>query len=263
MRARAEYTRIHPMRCPNCGQENADASAFCFECGTRLKPEADTPDNAQPPPSSPSTTTGSPAPAPPSESPPVSTGEPAVSPAPPAPGPETSSSPPEVLRAGFPRSADTALTHLGEFFGLGSGPEHYAVWDLRKAGEPVAQFDPTPIGWEAAWRRFHDLERAHTIPAWRRPTIGWILAHVYIGLIVLGFVQSFLLGFILALAGREVDEFTSPTSWGLALVALSGVGAWLLFVFLRHSPAARWAVFLGLLGAGFVAALILGLAALP
>jgi hypothetical protein len=169
------------------------------------------------------------------------------------------STPPEALPAGFPRSTDTALTHLGEVFGLGHGPDHYAVWDLRKAGEPVARFDPTPIGWEAAWRRFHELERTSSIPAWRRPTIGWILAHVYIGLIVLGFLQSFLLGFILAGAGRDVAEFTSPTSWGYALVALSGVGAWLLFVFLRASAMTRLAVFLGLLAAGFGVALILGL----
>lgn len=250
------------MRCPNCGQENTDASAFCFECGTRLRREADTPNQVQSPPST-SPASRSPAPVPPAQSLPVSTGPPTSSPAPPAPGSETVSAPPEVLRAGFPRSADTAVTHLGEFFGLGYGRDHYAVWDLRKAGDPIARFNPTPIGWEAAWRRFHELERTHSIPAWRRLTIGWILGHVYIGLIALGFVQSFLLGFILAAAGRDVDEFTAPTSWGLALVALSGVGAWLLFVFLRSSAAIRWAVFLGLLGAGFGVALILGLSTLP
>ena len=250
------------MRCPNCGQENADASAFCFECGTRLKADADTPDDAQAPPPT-AATSETRAPSPPDRSSPVSASGPAPSAAPPAPGPEAASVQPEVLRAGFPRSAGTALTHLGEFFGLGYGPDHYAVWDLRKAGEPVDRFDPTPIGWEAAWRRFHELERVHSIPGWRRPTIGWILGHVYIGLIALGFVQSFLLGFILGGAGRDVDEFTSPTSWGYALVALSGVGAWLLFVFLRTSAAIRWAVFLGLLGAGFVVALILGLSTSP
>ena len=203
------------------------------------------------------------APARPTVSPPVASESPRVASAPPAPGPDSASAAPEVLRPGAPRSNDTALTHLGAFFGLGYGPDHYAVWDLRAAGEPVARFDPTPIGWEAAWRRFHDLEETHRIPAWRRPTIGWILGHVYIGLVVLGFAQSFLLGFILAAAGRDVDGFTSPVSWGPALVALSGVGAWLLFVFLRTSTATRWAVFLGTLGGGFVVALLLGLFTLP
>jgi hypothetical protein len=146
---------------------------------------------------------------------------------------------------------------------LGYEHDHFAVWDLRKAGEPVARYDPSPVGWEAAWRRFHELEREQEIPPWRRPTIGWILAHVYIGLIALGFVQAFLLGFLWASAGRDLEGSTSATSWMDSLVALSGVGAWLLFVFLRRPAATRWALFLGVLVAGFIAALIVGLATLP
>jgi hypothetical protein len=184
----------------------------------------------------------------------------AASPAPAAPDPAAASAPPEVLRPGFPHSADTVLTHIGEIFGLGYGPGHYAVWDLRTAGEPVAQFDTSPIGWEAAWRRFHELERAHAIPAWRRPAAGWILLHVAIGLIVLAFLQGFVLGFVSALAGKDLDDFTTATGSGIAVMVFTGLTAWLLFVFLRWSPAVRWLVFLGLLGTGFAVALILALA---
>jgi hypothetical protein len=239
------------MRCPNCGQENADTSAFCFECGTRLK--SDTPTGSRP---------AAPA-APPDQAPAAPPSGPASSPAPPAPGPGTGSAPPEVLRPGFPDSAGTVLTHLGQVFGLGYGPDYYAVWDLRKAGEPVARFDTSPIGWEAAWRRFHELERVHGIPAWRRPVIGWIVLHVAIGLVALGFVQVFLIGFVLGVAGRDVDDLSDATGWGLATCVLTGLVAWLLFVFLRKPPGVRWTVFLGLLAAGFVVALSLAVATQP
>lgn len=250
------------MRCPNCGKENADASAFCFECGTRLKGDPDTPGEAQAAPST-SSTSSAPAGTAPAPEHAGSASEAAAPSAPSAPSPGTAPAAPEAPSAGFPRSTDTGLTHRGEVFGLGYGSDHYAVWDLRKAGEPVVRFEPTAIGWEAAWRRFHELERAHGIPAWRRRSIGWILLHVYIGLIALGFLQGFLLGFVLALAGRDLDQFSSSTSWGLALMVLAGLSAWLLFVFLTRSTAFRWAVFVGLLGAGFAAALVLGLATQP
>jgi hypothetical protein len=168
-----------------------------------------------------------------------------------------------VLRPGFPRSADTVLTHLGEIFGLGYGPDYYAVWDLRKAGEPVARFDMSPIGWEAAWRRFHELEHEHGIPAWRRPSIGWILLHVAIGLVALTIVQLFIIGLVLDLAGRRVDELSDDMGWVVLVCALAGLVSWLLFVFLRRSPAVRWAVFAGLLAIGFAVGLILALATQP
>jgi hypothetical protein len=236
------------MRCPNCGQENTETSAFCLECGTRLKADDPTPGGGQ----AATAPTGAPTPA--------TTPEEQQHP---APGPATASPPPEVLRPGFPRSADTVLTHLGEFFGLGHGPGYYAVWDLRKAGEPVARFDSSPIGWEAAWRRFHELEREHGIPAWRRATIGQILLHVAIGLVGLGVIQLFVLGYVLEVSGRSVDELSAASSLGVAISVLAGLYAWLLFVFLQGYLALRWAVFLGLLGPGFVAALILALATQP
>ncbi|MGH2682249.1 MAG: hypothetical protein ACRDIX_03325 [Actinomycetota bacterium] len=168
-----------------------------------------------------------------------------------------------MLRPGFPRATDTVLTHLGQVFGLGYGPDHYAVWDLRKAGEPVARFDPTPIGWEAAWRRFHELERIHGIPAWRRPVIGWILLHVAIGLVALALVQLFLIGFVLGLAGRNVDRLSEATGWGIAVFVITGLVSWLLFVFLRRSSVTRWAISLALLATGLAIALALALATQP
>jgi hypothetical protein len=254
------------MRCPNCGRENADTSAFCFECGARLKADVHTAGGGQAPTtltggSPPPTTPGiRPAPSPPAPSA-GSPGGPAPAPAP--PGAVAEPSLPEVLRPGSPRSAGTVLTHLGEVFGLGYGPDYYAVWDLRRAGEPVIRFDTSPIGWEAAWRRFHELEREHGTPAWRRSTIGWILLHVAIGLIALTFVQLFLIGFVLGIVGKSVDELTNATGWGVALVAFTGLTAWLLFVFLRKPAGVRWGAFLGLLGAGFAADLILALATQP
>jgi hypothetical protein len=225
------------MRCPNCGQENAETSAFCFECGTRLKEEA-----AQPPAGQQA------APAPAMGQQPLP--PPAVPAAVPAPDPPTLAS---------TALTETVLTNRGQVFGLGYGPDFYAVWDLRTAGEPVARFDASPIGWEAAWRRFHDLERVHAIPAWRRPAIGWILLHVAIGLVGLAFVQGFLIGFVLALAGKDLEGLATRTGAGLSLAVLTGVAAWLLFVYLRKSPAVRWTVFLALLLAGFVTALVMGL----
>jgi hypothetical protein len=168
-----------------------------------------------------------------------------------------------VLRPGFPRSADTVLTHLGGVFGLGYGPGYYAVWDLRKAGEPVARFDTSAIGWEAAWRRFHELEREHGIPGWRRPTVALILLHVAIGLVGLTFAQLLLIGFVLGLARRRIDEQGDAIVWVVVACALAGLVSWLLFVFLRRSPKARWIALAGMLGTGFAVALTVALATQP
>lgn len=148
-------------------------------------------------------------------------------------------------------------------FGLGYGRDFYAVWDLRTAWEPVARFDASPIGWEAAWRRFHELERVHSIRSWRRPELGWILVHVAIGLIGLGVLQALVIGFVLSAAGRDLAEPTIATEAGRSFAVLTGLTGWLSFVYLEKSPRVRWAVFLVLLLVGLASALAIGLATQP
>jgi hypothetical protein len=226
------------MRCPNCGKENAETSAFCFECGTRLKAEA-VPDAVQPNP-----TEAAPAESAPAES----------APAAPAPAEAPSGSSP---------SAGIAITHRGHVFGLGYGSDFYAVWDLRTAWEPVSRFDASPVGWEAAWRRFHELERVHSVPSWRRPELGWILLHVAIGLIGLGVLQAVVIGVVLSAAGKETAELTLAGEAGRFFAMLTGLTGWLSFVYLEKSRRVRWAVFLVLLAVGLAIALAIGLATQP
>lgn len=116
------------MQCPNCGQENRAGAAFCLQCGTKLADASET-------------TTGR-----------ARTAGPSVT-------SETAPTPPLSHEPG-----ETELTHRGHAFAAGYGADFYGVWDLRVAGEPVARFERTPIGWEAAWRRFQELDRKYAVP---------------------------------------------------------------------------------------------------
>lgn len=171
---------------------------------------------------------------------------------------ETAPSPPV-----FHEATETELTHRGEAFGAGYGPDFYAVWDLRVAGDPVARFERTPIGWEAAWRKFQELDSRQAVPVWRRPAVGWIILHILIGFLVLGFVQAFVVGGVLVAAGRSTDPLASRTSAVLTIAAAVGLIAWLLFVYLNKTARFRWTVFLAMLLGGFTLALVVSLAAQP
>lgn len=137
------------------------------------------------------------------------------------------------------------------------------MWDLRVAGEPVARFERTPIGWEAAWRKFQELELGQTIPAWRRAGVAWIILHILIGFVALGFVQLFLIAVALIAFGRVTDPVATRAGAAITLAAFTGLVAWLLFVYLNRTSRARWVVFLATLLGGFAIALVVSLAAQP
>lgn len=217
------------MQCPNCGQENQLGAAYCLRCGTRL---------------------GDPSPS--------GASRPGDQPASASVARETAPGPPV-----FPEVSETELTHRGHVFGLGYGPDFYGVWDLRVAGDPVARFERTPIGWEAAWRKFQEMDSREAVPAWRRPGVGWIILHILIGFIVLGFVQASVVGGVLVAAGRSTDPLASRTSAVLTIAAAVGLIAWLLFVYLSKTTRFRWTAFLVTLLGGFTIALLVSLAAQP
>jgi hypothetical protein len=213
------------VQCPSCGQATEAGAAFCFRCGAKLAGE-------------------------PAEASPSAPDHKAAVPAVETPAPPVWHDPSEM-----------ELTHRGEVFGAGYGADFYGVWDLRAAGEPIARFDRTPIGWEAAWRRFQELEWEQAVPAWRRPGVGWILLHILVGLVALAFAQGFVIGIVLAAAGRSLDELAPRTEGALTLMAFTGLIAWLLFVYLKRSARVRWTVFISTLMGGFTLALIVALVA--
>jgi hypothetical protein len=220
--------RLPIVRCPNCGQENQAGAAFCLRCGTQL---------------------GEPA----SEALASSGGRPQ----PPAP-PQAAPTPPASHEPG-----ETELTHRGHAFGAGYGADFYGVWDLRVAGEPVARFERTPIGWEAAWRKFQELDSRQAVPAWRRTGVGWIILHILIGFVVLGFVQAFVIGGVLVAFDRATDPLEPRTSAAVTLAAFVGLVAWLLFVYLNRGSRVRWLAFLATLLSAFAIALVVSLIAQP
>lgn len=216
------------MRCPSCGQENEAGAAYCLRCGTNLAEAGAAQTSSierkdQPP------------------SPSVATPSPPVSHEP----------------------GETELTHRGQAFGAGYGADFYAVWDLRVAGEPVARFERTPIGWEAAWRRFQELERGQAVPAWRRPGVGWIILHILIGFVLIGFVQAFVIGGALVAFGRATEPLEPRTRSAVTLAAVVGLVAWLMFVYLNRPSRVRWAVFLATLLGVFFVALVVSVIAQP
>src|SRR5207302_551588 len=50
--------------------------------------------------------------------------------------------------------ADVQITHAGIRYLLGRAPNYYGIWDRAIPVEPVQRFEPSPEGWEAAWRSF-------------------------------------------------------------------------------------------------------------
>jgi hypothetical protein len=164
--------------------------------------------------------------------------------------------------------AEYLVTHRGRTFGVGYGPTFYGVWDLRVGGSPVAWFDRTPVGWEAAWRRFQELEGAAGLPSWRRAHPGWVLLHIVIGA-AMWFGQIVLLGAVLAGAGRATElenlpEETQRAIGGPVLLSLlTSLAGWLLFVYLRSSVRTRWLVLTGALVLGFTVLVAVTLSEVP
>ena len=160
-------------------------------------------------------------------------------------------------------AGETELTHRAGAFGAGYGPDFYGVWDLRVAGEPIARFERTPIGWEAAWRRFQQLEREQATPSWRRGGVGWIILHILIGFVALGLVQVFLIAAALITFDRTTEPLAPRAGAAITLAAFIGLLAWLMFVYLKRTRRVRWTVFLAMLLGGFTLALVVSLIAQP
>ena len=221
------------MRCPHCGQENRDGSVFCQNCGKSLAEAAPQP---------------APAPQPLQPQQPQQPAQPEPTPA------QTWAAPP---------AEEEQVSHRGQTYAVGWGPTYYAVWDLR-TGQRVAGFDRTAIGWETTWHRFQELESRTTIPSWRRPN-AWIVAHIGIAILI-WFVELFLVGIVLAAAGRETQDaqlIADAMGGSTALALLTALVGWMLFVYLRKSPGVRWITLLVLLIVGFAVMTAVGLANLP
>jgi hypothetical protein len=90
------------------------------------------------------------------------------------------------------------------------------------------------------------------LPRWRRARPGWILLHVLFGLGVIGLGQVVLTGmFILEVERHDRPPTGDIVAWAsLGFAVVTGLTAWVLFVYLRRSRAVRWALLLGLLLGG-------------
>jgi hypothetical protein len=93
--------------------------------------------------------------------------------------------------------------------------------------------------------------------------VGWIILHILIGFVVLGFVQAFVIGGVLVAFDRATDPLEPRTSAMITVAAFIGLVAWLLFVYLNRDSRVRWAVFLTTLLSGFAIALVVSLVAQP
>ena len=123
----------------------------------------------------------------------------------------------------------------------------FEVWKLGQPQAPLARFDRTQLGWEAAaWREFYRLEHS----GWRSVKVGWVFLH---GVVIGAFGMSMLQGLLIAAFGGGSDDVTLDTANGFQLyvrgttavvTAAAGATGWLLFVYLRASTAARWAALL-------------------
>ncbi|HEY3264143.1 MAG TPA: hypothetical protein VGK12_03205 [Actinomycetota bacterium] len=62
-----------------------------------------------------------------------------------------------------PARPDDALqyTHSGDRYLLGYGDAYFGIW-ARASEAPVARFPRTLEGWQAAWRRYADLQPVHS-----------------------------------------------------------------------------------------------------
>jgi hypothetical protein len=158
------------------------------------------------------------------------------------------------------------VLHRGRVFLIGETADTYGVWEVVSLGE-VARHERSPGGWEAAWRRFSELEAAvagaePSSPSWRSDGAGWVLLHILIGLLI-GFGTVGLALLVAVAAGGEGTALTAA-SWAVSVVVVLGaLAGWILFVYLRTGPALRWLWFGAATGLGFVMAVIAVLAFRP
>jgi hypothetical protein len=105
-------------------------------------------------------------------------------------------------------------------------------------GEPQ-WLPPMPSGWAGDAGQADDVGAVdQRRPRWRTATIGWVLAHVAIGLAI-GFGVS-MVEVIIASSWVSIDAMQNATNdqkaavGGMVLLAwVAGAGTWMLFVYLR------------------------------
>lgn len=155
---------------------------------------------------------------------------------------------------------EATITHRGRVYGIGFDADSFAVWPLA-GGTPLHRSPRTEAGWREAWDRFQTLERRDAIPGWRRPVVGWILAHIVLSLVI-WFCVIALDVLSLRAAGRDVDEITDTASAGVLISLPMAIGGWISFVYLKRR-ALRWSLLAALVGGALVVALAFGFAEQP
>lgn len=111
--------------------------------------------------------------------------------------------------------------------------------------------------------RFRHRRRRERLPAWRGTGLGWVLLHVLIGLVAVGFFQLLLVGGVLVSAGRNTEEIEDLVAALSLLAVLGGLTGWLLFVYARRRTMVRLGLFSLAVFPGLVAAITGGLALQP
>jgi hypothetical protein len=85
---------------------------------------------------------------------------------------------------GEPRSSSA---YRGRRYILDAESNFYGVWDKRSPGPPIARFDPTPDGWQAAWNYYSALENGERkAPA----TTSAILLAIVVVVVALGGIAA-------------------------------------------------------------------------
>jgi hypothetical protein len=216
------------MTCPSCGRENPPAARFCGRCGTPLDPGARAPTvSAQIPIAMPTAT-------------------------PPAGA--------DIAAAAWPAQpavVETQYTNLGTVYGLGFGPTFFAIWPLQ-GGPAIETFERTQAGWEAAWRRFQELDRRDAVPAWRRATVGWVLLDILIGF-ALWFLVLIVEAAVLVAAHKQTEDLTDTSAAGVVIALPMVMAGWLVFALARNRKV-RWLALIMLAGGALVVAITFGIA---
>lgn len=150
------------------------------------------------------------------------------------------------------------IAHRGNTYGIGRGPDHYGIWDLRAGGDPIHRFENTPEGWAQAWERFNELDSRYGSSGWRSAGIGWILLHFVVGLALWFITVAVGMGLLAAL-GRDIDrDPQGATIGGLVLAIPVAIAGWYLFVYLKQRVAVRVWILVGAILLGGLLVLALG-----
>jgi hypothetical protein len=122
---------------------------------------------------------------------------------------------------------------------------------------------PPPPGWQSSTAPPAPIE-PHSVadprPSWRRGHVGWSLLHLAIGFGI-WLASLFVLGFVLAIAGRDNDDIDRIPDAVLGLLMPAAIVGWMCFAYLHTGLQRRWIVFGCVLGIPWVIAVIVSLTA--